>query len=435
VPLIASWSDRRWGFEMNSLVTPIARGLRLRPQPVGIFDPPVSFLLLPDRADRSAADQLMSGDEHAPLQDEWRFYRRALQGRIEEAADLLATDPTPLGQYNRFVLAPSPESYSTLRAALPGSMEPLLDAVAYASGLIETAPCLEDCLAAGLDGELLALVLSVTASHEIESGHLDAAAAVLEQAIEAVRSISPLFAAHLLYQLALLEWDNSAQIALTRFREAIQLAGDTPLTGLRSELWLHLGMLLQGMANGRRELLMEAVKAYQQAFRSGLTAESNAEAYALAHNNLALAYLAMPMCDTSDRLRMGIAVQSLREALRFYSRDTHPEKWSAAQLNLANALQYLPSSHPEENLVQAVELYEEVLAVRNRAIDPVGYARVLANQGNALAHLGLFAPALEKINEAHKLFHWHNEPEMAAALLETVARVNERIGASAAGST
>jgi tetratricopeptide (TPR) repeat protein len=420
---------------MNSMATPIARGLRLRPQPVGIFEPPVSFLLLPDRADQSAIDQLMSGDEHATLQDEWRFYRRALQGRIEEAADLLATDPTPLGQYNRFVLAPSKESYSTLRAALPRSMEPMLDAVAYASGLIEITPTLDDCLVAGIDAELLAMVLSVIASSDIERGQLDGACAALKRAIEDVRSVSPLFAARLLYQLALLESEEDPQIALTRFREAIQLAGDTALSGLRSELWLHMGMLLQGLAKGRRELLMEAVKAYQRAFRSGLTAESNAEAYALTHNNLALAYLAMPMCDTSDQLRMGIAVQSLREALRFYRRDIHPEKWSAAQLNLANALQYLPSSHPEENLVQAVELYEEVLAVRNRAMDPVGYARLLANQGNALAHLGLFSPALEKINEAHKLFHWHNEPEMAAAVLETVARINERMGASSTAKT
>ena len=44
---------------------------------------------------------------------------------------------------------------------------------------------------------------------------------------------------------------------------------------------------------------------------------------------------------------MGIAVQGLREALKVYHSDTHPELWSSAQLNLANALQYLPTSHPE----------------------------------------------------------------------------------------
>lgn len=406
----------------------IARGLRLRPQPVGIFAPPVSFLLLPDRPDRRALDSLMQGNEQISLQDEWRFYRLALQGRLEEAAQLLATDPTPIGQYNRFVLAPSAESYSTLRAALPRGMEPMLDAVAYASGLTDAAPGLEECHAAGLDAELLAMVLSVRASSEIERERPEAAAALLKEAIENVRQVSPLFAAQLLYQLALLEQAADPQRALLSYREAIRLAGDTALANLRIELWLHKGMLLQNMADGRRELLMEAVKAYQEAIRSGLSLETNPEMYALAHNNLALAYLAMPMCDTSDQLRMGIAVQSLRESLRVYRRETHPEQWSAAQLNLANALQYLPSSHPEENLVQAVELYEEVLAVRNRAFDPLGYGRLLANQANALAHLGVFAPALEKASEAYKLFHWHNEPELAASVLEMVGRINDRLG-------
>jgi tetratricopeptide (TPR) repeat protein len=413
---------------MESESISIVRGLRLRPQPVGIFAPPVSFLLLPDRPDRSGIEMLMAGNSQAPLQGEWRFYRLALQGRVDVAAELLAVDPTPIGQYNRFVLQPSRESYATLRAALPTGIEPILDAVAYASGLTDSAPGREACEAAGLDGELLAMVQPVRGSCEIEMEHPEAACALLQDAIEQVRAVSPLFAAQLLYQLAMLEGETEPQQALMRLREAIRLAGDSPLEGLRSELWLHTGVLLQERANGRRELLTEAVKAYQEAIRTGLSLESNADAYALAHNNLALAYLAMPMRESSDQLRMGIAVQSLREALKVYRRETHPDKWSAAQLNLANALQYLPTSHPEENLMQAVELYEEVLAVRNRANDPVGYGRLLANQANALAHLGLFAPALEKISEAHKLFHWHNEPELAAAVLETVARINDCMG-------
>ena len=408
---------------------PIVRGLKLRPQPVGIFAPPVSFLLLPDRPDRTAAEELLAGNQQVPLQEEWRFYRLALQGRFDAAAELIAADPTPIGQFNRFVLAPSRESYLTLRTALPSTMEPLLDAVAYASGLRETAPEPEACSAAGLDRELLAMVLAVRASFEIEQEKTAAATELLASAAEQVRDSSPLFAAQLLYQLALLDSETRPQLAITRLREAIRLAGNSPLETLRAELWLHLGMLLQELAAGRRELLTEAVKAYQEAIRAGLSLESSPDAYALAHNNLALAYLAMPMRESSDQLRMGIAVQSLREALKVYRRETHPEKWSATQLNLANALQYLPSAHPEENLVQAVELYEEVLAVRNKAADPVGYGRLLANQANALAHLGLFAPALEKINEAYKLFHWHNEPEMAAAVLESVAHINDCLGA------
>ena len=63
--------------------------------------------------------------------------------------------------------------------------------------------------------------------------------------------------------------------------------------------------------------------------------------------------------------------------------------------------------------MQAVEIYEELLQTRSRAEDPVGYARLLANQANALAHLGLFSQSLEKANEAYKSVHWHNEADAA----------------------
>ena len=103
-------------------------------------------------------------------------------------------------------------------------------------------------------------------------------------------------------------------------------------------------------------------------------------------------------------------------------------------LNMANALQYLPSSHPQENLIEAVNAYEELLAVRNKALDPVGHARLLANQANALAHLGMFAPAIEKLTEARKLLSWHGEDDAAAAILEQVERINAQMAEGVAGS-
>lgn len=413
---------------MHMMTSSPVRGIRLRPQPVGIFAPPVSLLLLPDRADRSALPELLSGNSQALLKDEWRFYRLALHGRPDDAAQLLATDATPVGQYNRFVLAPSLERYNALRAALPAGLACLLDAAAYTAGLIDTTPEPGAARETGLDGELLAMVLTVRAAWHMERDQREPASALLEEAIRDIQSVSPLFAAQLLHQLAALRRDTAPQQAFLDYREALRLAGDTPLWTLRAELWLHYGMALQDSAGGKRDVLLEAVKAYQEAIRAGLSLEASPEMYAMAHNNLALAFLAIPMRDSSDQLRMGIAVQSLREALKVYRRETHPELWSAAQLNLANALQYLPTSHPEENLAQAVEMYEDLLAVRSRALDPLGYARLLANQANALAHLGMFSPALEKMNEAYKLFHWHNETELAASALELVARINDRLG-------
>jgi hypothetical protein len=126
--------------------------------------------------------------------------------------------------------------------------------------------------------------------------------------------------------------------------------------------------------------------------------------WAAAHAGLAAAYLTMPMIEASGQLRLGVAAQSLRSALTVYTRDEHPAEWASVQLNLANSLVYTPSRHHAENLVEAAEIYEAVLQARDRGTDPLGRARVLANQGNVLAHLGMFNDAKAKLYEARFLF-------------------------------
>ncbi|MDX2194072.1 MAG: hypothetical protein NW201_11995 [Gemmatimonadales bacterium] len=193
---------------------------------------------------------------------------------------------------------------------------------------------------------------------------------------------------------------------------------------LAGETWLEAGTWLHQRADGDRSLLLEAARCYQAAVRDGLTRERTPEAWALAQNNLALAYLAIPAAAASDQLRLGVAIQALREALQVYGRETHPAEWASAQGNLANALQYLPSTHPEQNLQQAVQLYDELLEVRRIDADPVGHALVLANRANALAHLGLFQPSLDGLRKAYDLFHLHGRPDEAAAMLEQVEAIN-----------
>jgi tetratricopeptide (TPR) repeat protein len=135
----------------------------------------------------------------------------------------------------------------------------------------------------------------------------------------------------------------------------------------------------------------------------------------------------MPTREASDRLRTGIAVQSFRKALEVCDRDRDPDMWASVTMNLASALQYLPSTHPEENLVQAVEAYEQVLEVRTEARDPVAHARVLLNQANALAHLGIFKPAIEKLAKALKLFSWHECGDEAATAKEMLDEIHSHM--------
>ncbi|MEP7010089.1 MAG: hypothetical protein ABJC13_07185 [Acidobacteriota bacterium] len=410
--------------------------LSVGPQPLGILPPPAGFLLLPESASPLAASalaRLLSGDLSGPLPVEWEFYRQAASGDLAAALAVLELPNHPVAAYDRFVLSGDLAAFARLPSLFSGDLGRLIACAAFAAG---ESDCLPDAEAAEMP-TVAAVAWMVRAAAEMEAGRSDQALASLDRGIAAVSAASPTFAAQLLAQKAALLADGAdpdRQAALAALRLGIALVPAAPGGGrspVRSALYLALGQLLQDTAAGDRSGLLEAVSAYQAAIHSGLSLEQGAESYALAQNNLGLAYLSLPMSGGGSQLRLGIAVQSFREALKVWTPELFPEAWSSAQLNLANALQYLPSSHPQENLVQAVEIYEQLLAHRNRAFDPLGYARLLANQANALAHLGIFGPALTKLEEAHKLFRWHGEPDLAASTLEQVERINERLASPA----
>ena len=420
------------------------------PQPLGVFPPPASLLVLPDRPESGAAlEALRAGDLDGELPAGWEFFRRAACGDVQgalAALDALADGAEPstanaadalLLAYDRFVLAPDPETLARLERELTGDLALLLACAAFSAGLSDRSPSPSRAVPA-TDPSLDAVAWMIRAAAEMEEGRLDAALAALDAGIGISRAASPLLAAQLLGQRSAWLRSSDPRAALAALREAVELARGGRLRPLRVDLCLALGSQLQESAatpaDTDRGGLLAAIDAYREAIHCGLSLEDDPEDYALAQNNLGLLYLALPMREAGDPLRMGVAVQSFREALEVFRRETHPEEWSSARLNLANALQYLPSSHPEENLIQAVEIYEELLGVRNPAVDPLGIARLLANQANALAHLGIFPPALAKLDEARRLFHGHGTPDLAASALERAERIHERLAAGRASA-
>ncbi|MEI7555079.1 hypothetical protein [Candidatus Chlorohelix sp.] len=387
---------------------------RLNPQPLGIFPLPVGYLILPlveQSSDTLAL--LLKGEIPVEVPLEWRFYMLALAGDLEHAYDELENDNSPEAQYNRFVLQSSPSEYVRLNNSLEGEFKFLLQVVAYTLGYIAQPPAEVD----DITPVLAALVLMAQATYCLELNEPEYAITLLERAVEVARPVSPIFAAQLLGTLADTKRTSqgSNYTIIQEYQEAIRLLESSNLAVACGELWLNLGIANHELAQGRRSVLLEAARCYQEALQT-LDREKSPELFAMAQSNLALAYLAMPLQEASDRLRVAIAVQALRAALEVYRRETHPEMWASTQLNLANALVYLPSGHPEDNLVQAVEIYEELLGVRSRENDPAGYARLLANQGNVLSHLGIFNHAISKLQEAITLFESCGEAEAAASV-------------------
>ncbi|MCU0706828.1 MAG: hypothetical protein MUF23_00900 [Pirellula sp.] len=422
-----------------------------RPQPLGIYPGAASHLVLPclpqkdptQESEAEALESILCGDCTSFVPREWKFFAYAVFGDRDEALRCLdeilhasshATDGCSDGanfslaeivRYNRFVLDPSEQAWMNLQCELKQPvLRNMAEIVAYSYGLSDTLPELSSW-----DRELLGWGLAAHAAQQISNEDYTTARRTLAQAVEATRNVSPNLCAILISQSAhiALACQVPSDLVQGELEQAIALASKGHRPSLVGELYMQLGQLLQNQAADNRPTMLSAIRAYQTALQNGITAETSPVRFAELQNNLGLAYLSMPQSEASNQLRTGIAIQSFRHALSSIDRGTHEELWARIQMNHANAFQYAPSSHPEENLVRAVEIYEEVLSVRTRARDPIAYALVILNQANALAHLGIFKPALEKASEAYKLFQWYNHADGAITARELVEKVNQQI--------
>lgn len=386
-----------------------------RPQPLGVLPWPAGLLLLPDSKDAAElTGDLLMGRIPADWPAELEFLRHALDNNIEMAVDCCAGTDL-VSRYNRAVLIGGEGVWESLAAETTGDLRAMVDLGLFTVGLTDAAPSAE-----GTNGEVAAMVLSARASAALESGNLAAALDELAAAVTAAESVpSPVLAATMRLTRAelLREMAGDPLAANAELDLGIQALPHGIDPELRAEMHVARGMARHQLGQENPGYLLPAVNDFTEAAKT-FREDSHPEMFAVVNQQLALAYLIMPMSSEGDRIRVGVAVNSLRASLRIYSPETHPLEWASTQLNLANALQYLPSVHQEENLDEAVQLYEEILAHRDPAVDPLGYARILANQGNALGHLGVFSDARERLTRARDIFVEHGDKDSISGVDE-----------------
>lgn len=394
----------------------------VRPQPLGAFPLPLGYMLIPTASDGNDTEEARTALLAGRIPDAWppslRAHELAFHGDRDGALAALEGIGA-VDRYNRFVLDPDQEDPAELRCVL-GEFAPLVDLVQFVLGRSDVPPEV-----AGSDGELAAVLLAAKASHALATDDPSAAIILLDAGVDAASPVSPPLAGLLLGAAGSTCVDVGEPSAAQRLEGALRLLdGADGLRIGRAELHLTLAGLLHEQAQENPGVMAQAIPHYHAALQLVLRDEAPL-LWASAHANLAAAYLVMPMVEASGQLRLGVAAQSLRSALTVYTRDDYPEQWASVQLNLANSLVYTPSKHQADNLVEAVELYEAVLDARDRTTDPLGRARVLANQGNVLAHLGMFEQAKAKLYEARSLFEELADEESVRAVrgvLDEVAR-------------
>lgn len=203
-----------------------------------------------------------------------------------------------------------------------------------------------------------------------------------------------------------------------------------------AEAEMNLGLVLQSLAGSGAARMTDAVQCYHRALRV-FTRETHEQEYAILHNNLAIAYLAIPLVDERGKMREALAVQSFEEVLKVVSLIDYPAEYAMIQNNLGNALQYASSGHRLENNLRALAAYDEALKVRNPNDTPLEYANTISNKANVLrnlpdepcasvadgsSHLG---QAKQLYLEAHALFTRLQQPGNAGVVETALAEIDE----------
>lgn len=231
------------------------------------------------------------------------------------------------------------------------------------------------------------------------------------------------------------------QQAKAGYEEALPILQQFATIEEVAEVQMNLGLVLQSLVPFNLARTTDSIQAYHEALRV-FTWQDYPQEYAILYNNIAIAYLSMPLASEREYLRQGLAVQSFEVALKHIKLQHHPREYAMLQNNLGNALQYLPSSHPLENILRAIAAYDEALKVRNPKDTPVEYANTISNKANALLNLpddpekpeaGNPQNLLQVRNyyqEAREIFHQHQQLEQAEIVTQTLHEIEAEIANS-----
>lgn len=201
-----------------------------------------------------------------------------------------------------------------------------------------------------------------------------------------------------------------------------------------AEAQMNYGLVLQSLVPFNLAQIGDSIQLYQEALRV-FTWENYPQEYAILHNNIAIAYLSMSGGLQQQYLFEGLAVQTFEAALKHINIIDHPREYGMLQNNLGNALQYLPSSHPLDNLVRAIAAYDQALKVRNLKDTPIEYANTIANKANALLNLPddlskpetgnqqNFTQARNYYQQAWEIFTKYGQIEQAQVVAQVLAEL------------
>ena len=226
------------------------------------------------------------------------------------------------------------------------------------------------------------------------------------------------------------------------FSEAHKIFEQSGLKEEAAETQLNLGLVTQALAQNGAGRINDAIQHYHNALRV-FNKDDYPQDFAILHNNLAIAYLSIPMSDERGKMCEALAVQSCEEVRKVINIIDHPSEYAMIQNNLGNALQYASSSHALANNMRAIEAYDEALRVRNPRDTPMEYANTAANKANVLRNIPDDPENISSGNqqnlkkarnlylEAREIFHQFGQSDGVSNIAEALREIEQESSASA----
>ncbi|TAF63542.1 MAG: hypothetical protein EAZ55_13185 [Cytophagales bacterium] len=202
--------------------------------------------------------------------------------------------------------------------------------------------------------------------------------------------------------------EDSFSEALGYINKAIQYLNDPSTIFLQANALVRKAVLLYTWSkNGNPQFYRSALETFQSALKI-FTKEDSPEMFAEIHHHLGIIYSEMPDENKKRSVWAALSASSFKEALSYFDKQNFPIEYATICNNYANAMTLYPPMKKADNYAKALELYEEVLKIREAQYFPHERMLTLLNFLEASWHVSNEEP----FNEERYADMWQKAQEI-----------------------
>lgn len=178
-------------------------------------------------------------------------------------------------------------------------------------------------------------------------------------------------------EVALVE--KSYAESLGYISKALNIYQDEGFKEFLASTYMQKGKLLYTWAqDGNPQFYQSAINTYQEALKY-FTRDDHPQAFAEIHHNLAIIYAEMPTDEMKKAMWAAFSATSFKECLAYYDKALHPYHYAMVSNNYGNALLKYPPAKTGDNVEKAISYYMEAIEIRKADKYPIERAHSILN--------------------------------------------------------